>query len=626
MCGIAGVISQDERLAPLAHRMHETLGHRGPDGEGSETLGGVTLCHRRLSIIDLSDAAAQPMWSSSHEAVIVYNGEIYNFRELREECVRRGMAFRTSSDTEVVLNLYLLDGEKAFARLNGMFAFCLHDRRSGDSWLVRDPMGIKPLYWTAVGKGVAFASELGALIAARCVPFEIDREALQAYVQLDVVPAPMSIIRGVQKLPGGSLLRIAANGLVTQQRYSRLAVEESAPAPDAAGDVERFDALVRAAVERHLVADVPVGVFLSGGIDSSIVARVAASVAGRVSTYSIAFDDPSFDESNWSSAVAKLIGSDHHVERLTAAAMLDLAPEAARVTSEPLADGSIFPTLLLSRFTRGDVKVALSGDGADELFAGYPTHRMIRAGRAFAVFPRPVRRLISTGLHAALPVSHDNLSLDFRIKKFVDGADRDPVLQNERWLGSFAPEELGNLLTTFDRGAQDRLLLAFHEPGAGIDDPLERVLRTDRRFYLQDGVLVKVDRASMNSSLEVRVPMLDHDVVRFANGLPADRKLRHGESKWLLRQWAKRHFPDEIWKRPKKGFGVPLARWFRGELRGLLHDTLSPASVARDGFFQPAAVERLLQAHDQGRRDERKRLFNLLTFTLWYRHFRGDRR
>ena len=612
MCGIAGVLAARGDAMRIARAMHAELAHRGPDAEGIEERAGSILCHRRLSIIDLSDAAAQPMTDVRGLAHLSYNGEIYNYRELRAECVRRGMEFRSASDTEVVLNLYLLDGEVAFARLNGMFAFALVDERSGDAWLVRDPMGIKPLYWSETPHGIVFASELRAILRSGAVPFEVDRAALQAYAQLDFVPGPMSMMRGVRKLPGGWALHVTRAGTVTE-RYVGSVVPEVVP--------RDFDSAIRGAVARQLIADVPVGVFLSGGIDSSIVARVATDLVGRIGTFSIAFDDPTFDESRWFDMAARAIGSDHHTERLTSRAMLDLVPEVAETTSEPLADGSIFPTMLLSRFARRHVKVALSGDGADELFAGYPTHRMIGAGQAYAVLPAPLRRGIARAVHTVVPVSRGNLSLDFKLKKFLDGAARDPIVQNERWLGSFAEEELPEALVSFDPRAQEALLALWHEPSRGIGDSLEAVLRTDRRFYLQDQVLVKVDRASMASSLEVRVPMLDLEMVRFADALPRAQKLHGGESKRVLREWARQHFPPELAARPKKGFGVPLARWFRGELRDLLCDTLAAELVARDGFFAPRAVQRLLENHERGRRDERKRLLNVLMFTLWYRRF-----
>jgi asparagine synthase (glutamine-hydrolysing) len=613
MCGISGVLAARGDALRVAKAMHAELAHRGPDCEGIEERGEMILCHRRLSIIDLSPAAAQPMSDTRGLVRISYNGEIYNYRELRAECERRGMEFRSTSDTEVLLNLFLLDGERAFARLNGMFAFCLTDERSGEAWLVRDHMGIKPLYWGESAHGIVFASELRAILRSGAMPFEVDHQALQAYAQLDFVPGPMSILRGVRKLPGGELLHVTREGRVSQRAFARA---EEAPA-----ERQDLDDVLRDSVARHLIADVPVGVFLSGGIDSSIIARVASDIAGRVSTFSIAFDDPAFDESRWFDMAARAIGSDHHTERLTSRTMLDLIPSVAETISEPLADSSIFPMILLSRFARRHVKVALSGDGADELFAGYLMHRMIGAGRTAALLPRSVRRGVSAAAHAVLHAAHANLSIDSRVRKFLEGADRDPVAQNEHWRGSFAADDLPKLLTSFDAGAQRRLVALWHEPSRGIDDPLERVLRTDQRFYLQDQVLAKVDRASMASSLEVRVPMLDREMVRFARALPRDQKLRGGRSKFILREWASRHFPQELWERPKSGFGAPMARFFRGELRELLCDTLSAESIARDGFFRPAAVQRLIADHQSGRRDERRRLFNVLIFTLWYRAF-----
>jgi asparagine synthase (glutamine-hydrolysing) len=594
MCGIAGALAPRADAMESVRRMHAAVAHRGPDGEGVVQAGNAVLAHRRLSIIDLSDAAAQPMWDAGRQVCITYNGEIYNYRELREECVRRGARFLSASDTEVILNLYLLDGEAAFARLNGMFAFALVDTRGGDAYLVRDVMGIKPLYWSP--DGLLFASELSAFRG------EVDREALQAYAQLDFVPSPLSMIRGVRKLPGGHLVHVTRDGF----RVRRYREEPGGPASD-------FDATIREVVRRQLIADVPLGVFLSGGIDSSIVARVAADLAGRIATFSIAFDDPSFDESPYFETVAKAIGSDHHTERVTERTMEELLPEIPRVAGEPLADGSIFPTYFLARFTRRHVKVALSGDGADELFGGYPTHRVIALGRRLAPMRRPL-----LALARRLPVSHANLSFDYRLKKLLEGAHNDPIVQNERWLGSFMEEELPSLLTGYDPAAQRRLLDALHEPSRGAPSELEAVLRTDRRFYLQDGVLVKVDRATMASALEVRVPMLDDAVVAFANGLPAEQK----HDKRLLRQWARQHFPPSIWKRKKKGFGAPLARWFRGPLRNFVRDTLAPDALRRDGFYQPAAVQRILENHERGRSDERKRILNMLMFTLWYRTFR----
>jgi asparagine synthase (glutamine-hydrolysing) len=453
-------------------------------------------------------------------------------------------------------------------------------------------------------------------MASGWVPLRVHHPALQAYLQMDFVPGPLSMLEGVEKLPGAMLLHRTRTGTSTIRRY---VAAERPPrrSENDAGDVGRFSTLIHEVVKRQLIADVPVGVFLSGGIDSSIVADAVTRVSGRTRTFSVAFDDPSFDERPFFDEVARAIGSDHHTETLTSTIMAELMPRVAAVVSEPLADGSIFPTYFLSRFARQHVKVALSGDGADELFAGYPTHAISRAGTRLALLPRPVRRAALAGAHAILPVSHANLSFDFRIKKLLEGADRDPIAQNQRWLGSFQPEELPGLLTHFDGVCQAALAAALAVTASEGSSPLEALLAVDRRFYLQDGVLVKADRASMASSLEVRVPFLDNEMLAFANGLSADRKIRGKTLKWILRAYARERFSPAIFQRPKKGFGAPLARWFRGELRELVRDTLSPERLRRDGYFRPEAVTDLLDAHQAGRRDHRKRIFNLLMFTLW---------
>jgi asparagine synthase (glutamine-hydrolysing) len=621
MCGIFGVLHPRGDVASEVGAMRDLLRHRGPDGEGIECLAHGVLGHVRLSVIDLSPAAAQPLWDIQRRACITYNGEIYNFRELRQECRRAGLEFASASDTEVIVNQYLLHGVGAFERLNGIFAFCLYDARSGECFLVRDRMGVKPLYYGESPRGLCFGSELKALVGSGCFAPEVDPAALQAYLQLDFVPAPLSMIRGVRKLPGGDYLRVDAAGRVAQLRYAPPPPTPSRePAGSFADDLAAFDRLIHTAVERQLVADVPVGVFLSGGIDSSIVARVASEVApSRIATFSIGFDDPSFDESRYFSAVAKAIGSDHHCEVVDPRAMLDILPAMVQVACEPLADGSILPTYLLARFARRHVTVALSGDGADELFAGYPTHRVAPWAAPLSHLPAAVRSGLLRLAHATLPVSYDNFSFDFRVKKFLAGLDPDPILRNERWLGSFQAEELPHVLQSYDRSLQRALEACLHEPAAALNGQrLEALLRTDQRFYLQDGVLVKVDRASMASALEVRVPFLDDEVVRFAQGLPIDRKVSGASTKHLLRRYGSGRLPEPVLARAKKGFGAPLGKWFRGELRGLLSETLDPRKIEAQGFFRPAFVSRLLDEHWSGRRDHRKALFNLLTFTLWY--------
>jgi asparagine synthase (glutamine-hydrolysing) len=621
MCGIYGVLHPARDLEDGLPAMRSFLRHRGPDGEGVAKVRGGLLGHLRLSIIDLSPAAAQPLWDAERRACVVFNGEIYNYRELREECRRAGMSFLSESDTEAIVNQYLLHGEAAFDRLNGIFALCLFDARSGDFYLVRDHMGVKPLYYAETGDGLFFASELKALVRTGVAAPRIDPAALQAYLQLDFVPAPLSIIEGVRKLREGHLLHASPSGRREVRCYSRLA----APVPDRraplAEDAAEFDRLIRRAVERQLVADVPLGVFLSGGIDSSIVARAAVEVSGRrVATFSIGFEDPSFDESRYFDEVARAVGTDHHSEILGPRAMLDLLPLTPHVACEPLADGSIFPTYLLCRFARRHVTVALSGDGADELFGGYPTYTAARLASPLRLLPLSWSRALAAAAARALPVSYDNFSPDFKVKKLLEGLHPDPILRNHRWLGSFPAEELPRLLQRWEPAHQRDLEAMLREPAEAAGDAplLERILRTDQRFYLQDEVLVKVDRASMASSLEVRVPFLDPEMVAFARSLPPERKLRGRRFKILLKHHARGRLPDSVVARPKKGFGTPLGKWFRKELKDLLGDALAPRRLEEQGYFRGAYVGRLLEDHWAGRRDNRKLLFNLLAFSLWH--------
>lgn len=618
MCGICGIVSTRVDAEASIRAMSDRLRHRGPDAEGFARLQHAQLGHRRLSIIDLSPTGAQPLWDSTRSVCVVYNGEIYNFRELRKECVARGSVFLGTSDTEVLVNLYLLDGERAFNRLDGMFAFCLIDARTGVTWLVRDPLGVKPLYYTVGSQGVFFASELGALVESGVVAPEVDEDALRAYLQLDFVPGPMSMIRGVRKLVGGEMLRIDEDGNTVLRRYVE-DQEATDPVVDEADAIARFDALIRESVERQLVADVPVGIFLSGGIDSSIVARVASEVSREpVHTFSIGFEDHEFDESRHFDEVARSLGTIHHRRIARARDALGLVPRIAEITGEPVADGSLFPTHLLCGFARESVTVALSGDGADELFGGYPTYGLARTANLLSSLPGGARRIMERAA-GMLPVSDGNLTFGYKARKFVTGLHRDPVARHHRWMGTFAPEALPRLLGRDDDRARAGLAeLLGHEARAveGMG-PLEMLLRTDQRFYLQDQVLVKVDRASMANSLEVRPPFLSRPVVGFARSLPASLKVRGRTSKVLLRKWLARDFPASITRRPKKGFGAPLAKWFRNELRDLVGDVLSASAVRRRGLLEPREVTRLVAEHWTGRIDRRKEIFNLLALSLW---------
>jgi asparagine synthase (glutamine-hydrolysing) len=621
MCGIFGILRPRGEVEPPMQRMLAATRHRGPDGEGIERPEGATLGHVRLAIIDPSPAGRQPMVGPSGRTWITFNGEIYNYRELRAECIAAGIPIRTGSDTEVLLGLYELLGEGAFDRLEGIFAFALHDLRSGESWLVRDRFGVKPLHYAETPAGIVFASELRGLLASGLVPPEIDPGSLSTYLRLDSVPAPATILRGVRRLRGGHLLRVERDGGIESSPFAK--PEDPSPVhPPASGeeDLRGLESRLDDAVLRQLVSDVPVGVFLSGGLDSAAVASSAArATGGAIEAFSIGFEDRSFDESGPAREVAKRLGLRHHLEVVRDRDVLDLVPRLASLASEPLADGSLLPTNLLARFARERVKVALSGDGGDELLGGYPTHAIAPFAALPSRLPAGLRRSLSAALRRILPAGERNFSFDFRLRKLVEGLDPDPILRNARWLGSFQPEELPRLLVDFDPshlGATDRLL---HEPSAEAAgcNPLERILRTDQRFYLGDGVLQKVDRASMAVALEVRVPLLDRELVRFAQHLPANRKIRGTRTKVLLRQLVESRLGAEVASRPKKGFGAPFSRWFRGELRPLVEEILSARRIADGGLFRPEFVRRLVDDHMTRRADERKRILNLLVLELW---------
>lgn len=619
MCGIYGVVHRAGDAPPPMDAARDWLRHRGPDGEGEEELPHARFGHLRLSILDLTEAGAQPMWDAQHLACITYNGEIYNFAALRRECEAAGLTFRSHTDTEVVLNQYLLHGARAFARLNGMFAFALYDRRSGDTYLVRDRMGIKPLYHGNRGGRTWFASELGAMLATDAWPRELDTVAVQAYLQLDYVPSPLSMVKGIRKLPRAHALRITAAGSETLERY--VDEDETVRATgDWRGRTGEFGEIFREVVASQLVADVPVGVFLSGGLDSSLVAWAATQSADHVSTFSIAFEDPSFDERRYFDEVARALRTNHHTEVLTAAAMQELLPLVPAMTSEPLADGSILPTALLARFTRRHVTVALSGDGADELFGGYPTYRIASAGHMAAAMPRGVLSA-ARRLSAMLPTRFENFSFDYKVRKFVDGLASDPLERHLRWMGTFAPEDVKTVFRGSTAASEAAVHDLLHTTGSRALPVTEQLLRLDERLYLQDGVLVKVDRASMAASLEVRPPFLDDRIVRFAHSLPVDAKVGGGTFKRILKEFAATRLPPAVIKRQKKGFGAPLGRWFREDLKPFVAHELSADRLRQEGILEPSVVRRMLDEHWSGRRDRRKEIFNLLSLVMWCRHF-----
>src|SRR5438132_10532006 len=537
MCGICGVAGGDPaRGGELVQRMCGSMVHRGPDDEGSIHLDGVTLGMRRLSIIDI-ESGHQPMSNEDSTVWVIQNGEIYNHRQLREQLLAAGHRFATKSDTEVLVHGYEEWGERMIERLNGMFAFALLDRRKASLLLARDRMGIKPLHYAIDGERFVFASELKALLQDRALRKGIDPVALDEYLEYEFVPSPRSIVRGVNKLrPGHTLSWSLADRRPAVRRYwaPELNLERAGGPGNLDEECGRLRDALREAVRKELISDVPVGVFLSGGIDSSAVTAMMTQLGGDVKSFSVGFAEPSFDESGHARDVARHLGTDHHELTLEPAALLGLIPRLSLLLDEPLGDASIIPTCLLSAFTRQHVKVALGGDGGDELIAGYPTMQSHRLAGYYLRAPRAVRRGLVEPLVRRLPVSRDNLSFDYRAKRFVGGAGRPVAERHQRWMGSFGSEERTAVLSREVRGSLASLNGDASVEDYGSLDPLNQVLMLDMRMYLENDILVKLDRASMMASLEGRVPMLNNDFVAYATGLPLSLKLRGLRRKFLL--------------------------------------------------------------------------------------------
>ena len=621
MCGICGVAGGDPtRGGELVQRMCGSMVHRGPDDEGSIHLDGVTLGMRRLSIIDI-EGGHQPMANEDSTVWVVQNGEIYNHRHLREQLLAAGHVFATKSDTEVLVHGYEEWGERMVERLNGMFAFALLDRRKASLMLARDRMGIKPLHYAVDGERLVFASELKALLQDPALRKGVDPVALDEYLAYEFVPSPRSIVRGVNKLrPGHTMSWSLADRRPAVRRYwaPELNLEPARGPGNLDEECARLRDALREAVRKELISDVPVGVFLSGGIDSSAVTAMMTQLGGDVRSFSVGFAEPSFDESAHARDVARHLGTDHHELTLEPAALLGLIPKLSLLLDEPLGDASIIPTYLLSAFTRQHVKVALGGDGGDELFAGYPTLQAHRLAGYYLRTPGLLRRRVVEPVVRRLPVSRSNLSFDFRAKRFVAAAGHTVAERHQRWMGSFAREERSVLLSPelrAEAAATDGESLVAEY--ASID-ALNQALMIDMRLYLENDILVKLDRASMMASLEGRVPLLNNDFVAYATSLPLDMKLNGLRTKFLLKRALRGILPDHILDRPKKGFGIPVADWFRGPLKEQMLSALSPDRLVVHGLFEPRAVKQLVDDHLAGRRDNRKQLWTLFAFELWH--------
>jgi asparagine synthase (glutamine-hydrolysing) len=624
MCGITGVAGSLRTDTVTLGRMNDALCHRGPDGEGSYWDDDVGLAMRRLAIIDVA-GGDQPIFNEDGSVCVVFNGEIYNFQDLRAELERLGHRFKTHADTEVVVHAYEEHGPACVEHLWGMFALAVWDGRRRRLVLARDRLGKKPLvYYAAPEGGLAFASEFQALLAHPRVPREVSPSAIDDYLTYLYVPSPTSAYRDVCKLPPGHRLIWQPDGQMRVEQYwtPRFAEKLGLTEDDA---LEQFGELFRDAVRRRLIADVPLGAFLSGGMDSSsVVAEMAEASRQPVKTFSIGFGERDFDELRYARQVAERFATEHH-ELVVEPHALEVLPTLVRHYGEPYGDSSAVPTYYVSQLTRRHVTVALSGDGGDELLAGYERHWAARIAARYDTIPRVVRHGLIRPLVPLLPEPRQRRAFLRRAKRFMTAAHL-PVLDRYlHWVGAYSPAHKAALYTPefqrmLDGHRSVQWLEAVLAPEARLD-PVDAVQRADTLLYLPEDLLTKVDIASMANSLEARAPLLDHRLVEFCAALPSSYKLRGRTSKWLLRRLMHDRLPPPILSRSKMGFGVPVGGWLRGELRPLLEDTvLSDRALAR-GYFRPAAVRALVDEHVSRRADRTAHVWALLMLELWFQAF-----
>lgn len=612
MCGIAGVWHLDGRPVStgLVSSMRDALSTRGPDDAGTWVDGPVGLGHRRLAIIDLSAAGHQPMHGCGATTVLTYNGEIFNFKELRGELEGHGHGFRSSSDTEVLLAAYQQWGERCVERFVGMFAFAIWDRARRGLLLARDRLGIKPLYYAAMPATIIFGSRLGALLRHPACPRELDPESVNLFLQSGYVPAPRSILRGVRKLEAGHTLWLDHQGVRPRRYWSidDIQVDASLAGQPRLEVVDHLDRLLRQSISQRLISDVSLGAFLSGGIDSSIVVALMKELSStRPRTFTIGFADAAYDESRAAAAIAAHLGTEHHEEIIDFRQLLGALDDLSTHYDEPFADWSSLPTMMVSRFARRYVTVSLSGDGGDELFAGYPYYRFLERLAPAYKLPGVVRRLVGASLKA---------SGRHRLVLLGHTLMHDDLIGGFAFMRSMA-KDYG--ATVLDAPSGPSLETLYRERAARFPalDPVATASRLDAAFYLPDDILQKVDVASMSVGLEARVPLLDHRVVEFALSVPVSLNVQNREGKGLLRDVLARYVPRPLFERPKQGFGAPIREWFRGPLRETIRAELHPSRIREFGYLRPDAVQHLIDLHLSGRRDTHPVLWSLLCLLRW---------
>ncbi|HEX8722378.1 MAG TPA: asparagine synthase (glutamine-hydrolyzing) [Pyrinomonadaceae bacterium] len=625
MCGIVGIVNFGGAPADAAllARMNEAIRHRGPDEEGAYVSGPVGLAMRRLAIIDLA-GGQQPIENEDGTCRIIFNGEIYNYRELKARLEKLGHRFRTDSDTEAILHAYEEYGADCPRHLRGMFAFAVWDEPKRQLFLARDRVGKKPLLYAKSGGAFVFGSEFRALLLHPAVGREVDREALDDYLSFMCVPAPQTAYRDIRKLEPGHSLTLTAAGEVRCERYWQPDFSEKLDVGEEEAG-ERALALLRDAVRVRLMSEVPLGAFLSGGVDSSaVVALMAEASSAPVKTFSIGFEEQDFSELHHARRVAEHVGAEHH-EFVVRPDALEVLPTLVEHYGEPYADSSAIPTYYVARETRRHVTVALNGDGGDECFGGYERYAAMRISETYRRLPRALREGVIRQAVGLLPSSDVRRGRVHKAKRFLRAASLPPVERYARWVTVFDEEAKGDLYAedflreTEGRGAARLLAPWFARAnGAGVVDA---ALLADTMTYLPNDLLVKVDIASMAVSLEARSPFLDHHVIEFAASLPERLKVRGMTTKYILKKVLGKLLPQENLTRSKMGFGVPIGHWFRGEMQGFLREHLLSGRAAGRGLVRPEAVRRMVELHTRGERDFTHQLWTLLMLELWFERF-----
>jgi asparagine synthase (glutamine-hydrolysing) len=623
MCGITGFfnlqegITHKDKAIKTLNRMNNRIFSRGPDGEGIFIDNNVAFAMRRLSIIDL-DTGDQPIYNENKNIVVVFNGELYNFRELKKELVKRGHRFYTNSDTEIIVHLYEEHGENFVNFLNGMFAIALYDMKNKKVLLVRDRMGIKPLHYTIKNGTIVFASELKALIEFGGVERRLNYKSLYNFLTFEYVSAPNTIYEDVFKLMPGEMFIINQTGIKKEKYwYPEIKKEDYT-----INELEkRIKDLMTSSIKYRLISDVPIGIFLSGGIDSTIITGVASKLIGDINTFSIGFEEETFNELGYAKIASNYFGTKHNEMILSYKEAINLLSKIIEYLDEPLADASVIPTYLVSMLSRKHITVALSGDGGDELFLGYDTYKAYKISKLFRWIPDILNGFIINSL-SLIPASSKRISLEFKLKKFFSALKYKPEITNYLWWGAYPPrlkEKLFNreILDKINMESEFEPIEYYKSFMEKIDAPLDRINFLDLHLYLQDDLLPKVDRMSMANSLEVRVPFLDHRVVELALSIKNNLRLKGLNTKYILKRAMNEFIPPELKKRPKIGFDIPLGPWLRNELKDYMLELLDKKKIEEDGIFNYEFIDKIIKDHLSKKNNNRQLLWPLIIFQNW---------